>query len=290
MWESVQKAWVGWQSFMDGGKLVAPALAAVAYMVMRKGRLGPAGRLVRYGGIAAVLCICPVTAALLMLYQTAFYDYPWIWSMVPLTALIALGGTVFLTDQWKKGGWRTFLYNTVLTLLCVGALVLCGGLGESRVDAAEQRRERVRAEAVLAEAKAVCGEEFCLWAPQEILEYARTQDGKISLLYGRDMWDAALHAYSYDMYSEDTEALYLWMEHLRDYGAEGFGTKESAAEGRECVRRAFAMGVDVILLPEDVPGLDEMEHKTEEEILQMLLMGEDLEIIRLEGYFLLRMR
>ncbi|MDE6699669.1 MAG: hypothetical protein K2K10_01415 [Acetatifactor sp.] len=290
MWESVQKAWVGWQSFTDGGKLVAPALAAVAYMVMRKGRLGPAGRLVRYGGIAAVLCICPVTAALLMLYQTAFYDYPWIWSMVPLTALIALGGTVFLTDQWKKGGWGTFLYNTALTLLCVGVLMLCGGLGESRVDAAEQRRERVQAEAVLAEARAVCGEEFCLWAPREILEYARTRDGKINLLYGRDMWDAALHAYSYDVYSEETEALYLWMEHLSDYGAEGFGTKESAAEGRECVRRAFAMGVDVILLPEDVPGLDETEDKTEEEILQALLFGEDLEIIRLEGYFLLRMR
>lgn len=280
MWESVQNAWAGWQSFTDGGKLVAPALAAVVYMLMRKGRLGPAGRLVRYGGIAAVLCICPVTAALLMCYQTAFYDYPWIWSMVPVTALIALGGTVFLTDQWKKGGWRTYLYNTVLTLLCVGVLMLCGGLGESRVDAAAQRQERVRVEAVLTEVRAVCGEEFCLWAPQEILEYARTRDGKISLLYGRDMWDAALHAYSYDVYSDEAEALYLWIEHLRDYGSEGFGTKESAAEGREYVRHAFAMGADVILLPDDILGLEK----------QSLLFGEDVEIIKLEGYFLLKMR
>lgn len=280
MWESVQNAWAGWQSFTDGGKLVAPVLAAVVYMLMRKGRLGPAGRLVRYGGIAAVLCICPVTAALLMCYQTAFYNYPWIWSMVPVTALIALGGTVFLTDQWKKGGWRTYLYNTVLTLLCVGVLMLCGGLGESRVDAAAQRQERVRAEAVLAEVRSVCGEEFCLWAPQEILEYARTRDGKISLLYGRDMWDAALHAYSYDVYSDEAEALYLWIEHLRDYGSEGFGPKESAAKGREHVRHAFAMGADVILLPDDILGLEK----------QSLLFGEDVEIIKLEGYFLLKMR
>ena len=148
----------------------------------------------------------------------------------------------------------------------------------------------MRAEAVLAEASAVCGEEFCLWAPREILEYARTRDGKISLLYGRDMWDAALHAYSYDVYSEETEALYRWMEHLRDYGSEGFGTKESAAEGRECVRRAFSMGADVILLPEDIPGLDMAGDKAEIEISHMLLNEEDLEIIRIEGYFLLRKR
>lgn len=282
MWEAVENAWAGWQTFTDGGKLVAPAIAAIAYLAMRKGRLGPAGRLVRYGGVAAVLCICPVTAALLMCYQTAFYDYPWIWSMVPLTALIALGGTVFLTDQWKmgRGGWRTFLYNAVLTILCVGVLVFCGSLGEHQVDAAAQRQERVQAEAVLAKVRAACGEEFCLWAPREILEYARTQDGKISLLYGRDMWDAALHAYSYDVYSEEAEALYLWMEHVRDYGAEGFETKEGAEEGRECVRRAFSMGADVVLLPENIPGLEK----------RALLFGEDVEIIELEGYLLLRMR
>ncbi len=314
MWESVRSAWVGWQSFTDGGKLAAPALAAFVYLIMRKGRLGPAGRLVRYGGIAAALCICPVTAALLMRYQTSFYDYQWIWSAVPVTALIALGGTVFLTDQWKKGGWRTYLYNAALTVLCVGALALCGRLGECQVDAAAQQDERVQAEAVLAQTREVFGEEFCLWAPQEILEYARTWDGRICLLYGRDMWDAALHAYSYDIYPEGAESLYQWMEHLRDYGAEGFGTPKAAARGRECVELAFSMGADAILLPADVPGLrdvsglgdvpdledapgqgdqsglgglaEQLENKRD----RALFFGDDVEITELEGYFLLRMR
>ena len=289
MWESVRNAWAGWQSFTAGGKLAAPVFAAFVYLVMRKGRLGPAGRLVRYGGVAAALCICPVTAALLMCYQTSFYDYQWIWSMVPMTAMIALGGTVFLTDQWKKGGWRIFLYNTALTLLCVGVLLLCGGLRESQVNAAAQRQERVEAENVLAEVRTVCGEKFCLWAPREILEYARTRDGRISLLYGRDMWDAALNAYSYDVYCEEARELYLWMEYLREYGAEGFGTAESAEEGREYVRRAFAMGADVVLLPADIPGLNEAESDAENLKSHVLSFGEDVEIIGLEGYFLLKM-
>ncbi len=290
MWESIRNAWVGWQSFTDGGKLAAPTMAAIVYLIMRNGRTGPACRLARYGGMAAALCICPVTAALLMHYQTSFYDYPWIWSIVPMTALTALGGSVFLTDQWKKGGWSALLYNAVLTLVCAGVLILCGGLGENPVDAAAQRRERLQAEAVLTETRAVCGEEFCLWAPREILEYARTQDGGISLLYGRDMWDAALHAYSYDVYSAEEETLYLWIEHLRDYGAEGFGTEDSSAEGRECVRRAFALGADAILLPMDVPGLDGTAGNPESSELQALSFGEDVEIIRLETYFLLKMR
>lgn len=266
-------AWSGWLEFTDGGKLVVLFLAAVWYLILGRKLRGPQGRLVFYGGIAAVLCIFPVTAAVLMKYQTLFYDYPWIWSYVPLTAVIALGGTVFLTEQCKS--WQGIVKNTILALLCVGLLVLCGGLGRGGADTEAAVREQDQVRDVLEMVKESCGEEFCLWAPREILEYTRSLDAGVCLLYGRNMWDAALDAYSYDVYSKETGELYEWMEHLRDYEKE-----TSEAEVRTHVGQAFAMGADCILLPKAEAGY-------QGDILTLAKEGE-LEVIELEGYYLLK--
>ena len=77
------------------------------------------------------------------------------------------------------------------------------------------------------------GQTVCLWAPREILETARMQPVAVTwmqpvetvgiesvavagqlpeLLYGRNMWDAALNAYTYDVYPEEVQQLYCWME------------------------------------------------------------------------------
>lgn len=294
MWEILRNAWSGWLAFTDGGKLAVLFAALAGYLLLGKKRRGPQRRLAVYGSIAAFLCIFPVTAALLMLYQTAFYDYPWIWSMVPFTAVIALGGTVFLTDSLRQGvGWRSILHNVALTLLCAGVLVLCGGLGESSLDveslpgggspdvggteAVGERQNREDAAAILEELCARCGEgDICLWAPREILEYARSENGQIRLLYGRNMWDVSLDAYSYDVYSEQQQDLYRWMEQLTDDAA---GT--GAAEGREYVRKAFSMGADCILLPMEIQGWNPAETEWEKENVEAEELGQ---------YYLLRMR
>lgn len=270
MWEAWRHAWSGWQGFIDGGKLAALFLAAEGYLLWNGRRRGPGRRLAVYGGIAGLLCIVPVTAALLMEYQTSFYDYPWIWSIVPFTALIALGGTVFLTERWKTGtGYRSFVYNGVLTLLCVGALVLCGSLGGRPKDtplyvfdgSGETIWRREDADAVLEELTRLYAKEedggrqgFCLWAPREILEYARSERGDIRLLYGRNMWDLSLNAYSYDTCSQDRQKLYDWMEHLTDYQR-----NVGEAEGIEYVGMAFSLGADCVLLPGSMQGWNPKE-------------------------------
>ncbi len=280
MGEYLHNAWSGWLGYTSAGKLAVLFLALTAYLVLGRGLKGPRARLVFYGGITAVLCILPVTAAILMKYQTLFYDYQWIWSLVPVTAVIALGGTVFLREQWKTGGgYRTFGRNVLLTLLCVGTLVLCSNPDGADKGVRASAQERAQAAAVLERAREVCGDDFCLWAPQEILEYVRELDGSVRLLYGRNMWDEALNAYSYDVYSEDIKALYLWMEHLRDYGAE-----ISEAELREQVQKGFASGADCILLPE----MGENYRGRLEELSGMAVDGGSLEIIGLDGYKLLR--
>lgn len=286
MGESLRSAWAGWMGFADRGKLAALLLVLCCYLLLGKKRKGPQGRLILYGSIAAVLCICPVTAAALMKYQTLFYGYPWIWSIVPLTATVALGGTLFLTEQWKTGaGYRTLLYNATLTILCAGVLVLCGGLGAGRVNALEERAGRERAEEILRAVEESCGTDCCLWAPREILEYARVREGAPRLLYGRNMWDAALNAYSYDTYSEEVREMYLWMEHLTDYG-----TEISEREGYEFVAKAVRMGVDCILLPTEMKGWDPTDGKVESADGSEAWSGKRVEMIELDGYYLLRMR
>lgn len=280
MREYLWNAWSGWLGFTNSGKLAVIFIALTAYLLAGSRRKGPQKRLIVYGGVAAILCVFPVTAAFLMMYQTLFYDYPWIWSIVPFTAVIALGGVVFLTDCWRKGrGYRTYLYNAALTLLSVGVLALCGGLGANRIDVEEERQNREYAAAVLDE---VCVDyagdgrekDFCLWAPREILEYVRMENSQPRLLYGRNMWDFALNAYSYDSYSPEQRDLYEWMEHLTDYGV-----IIDDAEGQEYVRRAFSMGVDGILLPVEMQGWNPME-----------TVWDDVETKELERYYLLKMR
>jgi hypothetical protein len=267
----LRDAWTGWLQFTDSGKLAALFAAAAAYLLLAKKVKGAQKLLTLYASGAALLCVVPVTAMVLMLYQTRFYDYQWIWSIVPLTAVTALGGTVLLTEQWKCGcGWKGVLHNAALAALLAGVLVLGGGLGEGSVDAAQVQQERAGAEAVLDEVQAACGEDFCLWAPKEILEYVRAEYGTIRLLYGRNMWDEALNAYSYDTYPEEICELYLWMEGLpREDGT----LVEKSAE--ECVREAAALGADCILLPETAVDAE---------------TAKNMNFTKLDGYYLLSTR
>lgn len=282
MWKMIQDAWMGWTNYTDSGKLVALVIVALLYLWLAVKCKGPQKRLMIYGVVTVVLCICPVTAAGLMYYQTRFYNYQWIWSMVPVTGLIALGGTVFLTEQWKDGkGWKSMLHNVIVTLASVVAISLCGGLGEGSVDAFEAREKRERSEAVLMDVQELYGDDLCLWAPADVLEYARI-DGKMQLLYGRNMWDVALNAYSYDTYSEKRVELYEWMEHLDDWAIE-----ISAGEVEEYVQKAFAEGADCVLLPDDFL---EWMPESEEALAELLKSSENVEATRLEEYFLLKLR
>lgn len=282
MWEMIERAWNGWQNYTDNGKFAALVMAVVVYLFWGTKIKGPKSRLVMYAGVMILVCICPVTAVILMKYQTAFYDYRWIWSMVPVTAVIALGGTVFLTEQWRPGkGWHSLGYNAILTLASVLLLFLCGGLGKGSVDAEQAKKDRAHGEAVLELVRQQCDGDICLWAPADILEYARLE-GDMELLYGRNMWDIALNAYSYDTYSAEEVELYHWMERLDDWAIE-----ISVDEVDEYVLRGFEAGAEVILLPVE---LSDWLAEPESELLLLESLGayEGREVLVLEEYYLLK--
>ena len=118
----------GWLDYTQHGKYAALLLAAILYLgyclwkskAARNGGKQPLFYL--YAVLITLVCICPVTAVILMKYQTAFYSYVWIWAAVPQTALIAWACTEFLYTLWREKSIR----NVAATLLLAGIVILSG--------------------------------------------------------------------------------------------------------------------------------------------------------------------
>lgn len=286
MTELMRKAWLGWIDYMGQGKLAALLLAALLFLWFGRKKAGQEA-LRLYATVMTVCCILPPAAAVLMAYQTKFYDYVWIWSLVPVTAVAAWGIVLALGELWpdfKPGQWRRGLPGTAILL---AAVILCGPLGSPAWNQGGQGAERGHAYAVLQEVRAAYpGKRLCLWAPREIMEYAREADPAILLPYGRNMWDVSLNGYAYDVYDEKTVEMCRWMEELEetDFAEPGAAGRTEAAEEGTALSLpkiygdyAVSAGVTCILLPE----------ATEQEIILELEKTLQTEARRLEGYWML---
>ena len=148
MAELLKNAWTGWFRVTDSQKLMGLFLVSLLFLWIgykqEKQRL-----LLRYSTISALCCILPVTAVALMLYQTRFYDYEWIWSIVPVTIVTAYAGTKVMAEYWqgfRREAWRKGLPVTVGLL---AAAFLCGGLGSAGIDRIGERTWREQTENVL---------------------------------------------------------------------------------------------------------------------------------------------
>lgn len=322
----LQSALTGWTDYTQHGKFAAFLLLAILYLgfvlygasgadagkttqgiISWKGIFGdgsPGNMLYLYGVLITLGCICPVTALILLKYQTAFYSYVWIWAAVPQTALIAWAAADFLYRLLKE---RT-LRNIMAAIILLGILFLGGnpvsewvGTQTVRIPAlaaggVPQRKQETSAWETLEQLTVYSDEErgtreYVLWAPKEIMAAARAYSAQIRPVYGRSIWDASLGSYSYDTNEIWQEDLYLWMSHLEATGETEYlrteQTGEEASAGAEsadrkidfaaCLDRAEEVGIDYILLPEN---LSEDAQQT----LQKAL-GEELQ--PLGGYYLI---
>ena len=324
MWIWAKNAWQGWQQFITLGKLPALLIAVLLWMLSCHGRQEASGgdrpwqnsgakkgvkdQLLYYGAAMTAFCICPGTAALLMKYQTAFYDYRFVWSLVPMTALLGLGGTLFFTRYWRSSGiglgYKSLFYNAALTFSCAAILFFSGGLGRGEA-VPDTAAEREKAFQVLAQVEDLArgqsreidpgGQqeaELCLWAPREIITYARLENGSFTLLYGRNMWDVALNAYSYDVYPEEVRRLYCWMEDIPVEGeagkAEEARAEQNAEQLRRYVEKAFSLGANCVLLPKEyADGVDVLAAGAgAADQVEMAASGLSAEVFELEDYIL----
>lgn len=271
MTQLLQRAFLGWREYTANGKLVAALLAVLLFLwLARKGREHVS--FLVYASVTAACCILPVTAVLPMLYQTAAYDYVWIWSLVPVTAMTAYGITVFLGEYWKDFEGAQWKKGLPLALLVLCAVLFCGSMGGEVWNREGEKAAREKAYLVMEQIAEERGERgIYLWAPREILEYAREVDAGCSLLYGRNMWDQALGAYTYDVYDERKVFMFRWMEEMgEDRESEHLGSLDAVVES------VFDFGIDCILLPGNALP----------EIVERMESGLGTEARQLGGYLL----
>lgn len=251
MREYLEKSVNGWLNFSVDGKLMALLLVSIGILwLVHKKKVEQ--QFLYYLTIMTIACIFPLSACLLMMYQTRFYDYPWIWSMVPVSAGIAYAMTVITGDIWANltiGRTRKILF----TAATVGIILLCGLSGFTK-NGNEILSEE--AEQVVEALSAMDAKNNMVWAPREIVTALRQRSG-VKVLYGRNMWDAPVSAYSYDEYNEQIKDCFAWMEWAQSYDPKQDETGEEAIrylDGVECGNYAKEKGVTVIVLPN---GFDE---------------------------------
>ena len=269
MMEYIKNAAAGWLRFNQAGKFGVLLLGVLLYLwyariVPRQEgerenlrRERPAGGwFVGFAAVSAILAAVPVTGALLMMYQTRFYDYEWIWAVVPMTAMIAYGMTQLYCGCCEKYWRDQLLKPAAVAVLGILVIALCGNLKGSWYRSGDKALTQEITGKIMDDLAGNGNtEDICIWAPREVLENARAANGSVKLLYGRNMWDTALGAYSYDVYDPEMTLLYEWMEKAASL-EEGASSEEAAScveQAQMYVNAALNYGVNRILIPENAP-------------------------------------
>lgn len=256
MQELIRNGISGWFAYTDAGKYAVLFLGVLLCYWYRKAGAGatdePKGhlwRLMTYASIMAAAVIFPLTAVLLMKYQTKFYDYKWLWSVVPVTLIIAYGAAGTYLEICRSRLKGNILKQAGLAAVGLAVIFLCGNLNVGSCEGADTAMDRARTAKILDKlAESGDTDTICLWAPGEILAHVRGQNGQIQLLYGRNMWDVALNAYAYDVYDQETIALYEWMEGLTEGESMGLA-KEERTQACVALETALNKGVNCIVIP-----------------------------------------
>lgn len=169
-------------------------------------------RLLIYTLVMVLVLVCPLSAMAVMIYQTAFYDYTWAWSFVPLTAVCAYGIALFW-DREKALRRKLVIIGVSVILLC-----MIGNQGQVERVSTQEVSSRKETKEILQEIHSFCAENECtVWAPKSIMQEIRRHDGGILLVYGKDMWDQKSGAYDYEVYSQELTDAYLWLEEVMNY-------------------------------------------------------------------------
>ena len=216
MRELLQNAIYGPGNYFRSNYMIVLVLGLLLYFFAAETKLQPREkRLLRMVTVLLILILFPVSAVILMLYQSRSFSYFWIWSLMPVTLFISWGSVTVLwklTGQNRRdGGAGRRLLAGIAVLLAL--LLLTGNMG--RIQTVSEEKAAVSSQAgqvasYLQEMPEI--EKTLLWAPRSVLEAVRQRNSGIRVLYGRNMWEPEAAAHAYDIYSIEQQRLFDWME------------------------------------------------------------------------------
>lgn len=262
MRELLQNALYGLGNYFQSNYMIVLALGILVYFFVARTKLRTGEkRLLRLAAVILALILFPVSAVALMLYQGRFYSYFWIWSLMPVTSFISWGSVTMLwelTGQSRRdgrAGWRLLAGTAVLFLF----LLLTGNMGQVQTVSEEKKTQDSLAEQVVEYLRELPEiEETQLWAPRSVLEAVRQRDGRIRVLYGRNMWEPAAAAYAYDTYPMKQQLLFDWMELIEQ--GDAYEMTGDEAQSDQCLGDAYMLqlaaecGTRVWVFPTEAAG------------------------------------
>ncbi len=248
--ELIKNVISGWTQYIQDGKYMVLFLGSILYLWYTIKSIDniKTKQLLCYTTITTILILFPLSAAVLMKYQTAFYDYGWLWSMVPINGIIAYGAVEVYNECYFKRWNQNKIKTSAGIAFGLALLVLCGNMGSNTLNTQYSKDTKAEVNAIMDYLTQTGNNtNICIWAPQSIMEYARYHNGEIQLLYGRDMWNHSLGAYSYDVYPQDKNTLYEWMEIINNKEL-NLKNKQPTENIAEYCEIALGYGVNTILL------------------------------------------
>lgn len=103
MIEMFQFAAEGFAEYITDFKMLPLVIGGVLYMLLRGLQHSAEGkRFLRYVNLLLLVLLVPVTGMVLCIYQTRFYDYGWIWSLLPVGAVLAWGTVTILEKEFLE--------------------------------------------------------------------------------------------------------------------------------------------------------------------------------------------
>lgn len=239
----------GWQQYTQGGMYIGLYFAAmlflwlVCYDRFKKNENSGKRMLFLYAFGVTVLVLFPLSAFVLLKYQSAFFTYSQLFLLIPMLPVMAWGMTELLT--WFKESFlpskevpgfvkkRPWLCEIVLVSVLGFILWMAGSLSAANhVTTLSSNQYKIPEKVlevlqVLETAEEIDLEKDIVVAPDEVLEYARAYSGELKLLYGRNMWQPELNAYTYDTYNGDLQKVHYWLNSTV-YGLFGVNTEISS--------------------------------------------------------------
>lgn len=288
----------GWQQYAGNGMYIGIFFAAMLYLWLvcynkfSKEDKNGKKMLFFYALIIMVIVLFPGTVFLLLKYQTLFFTYSQLFLLIPMLPVTALAMTEFFvwmrehlsahkdTPEWIKG--RPWICEAAALVLLTAVLCMAGSLSAANEVTGKTGTGVKVPEHILQVYKALETDgdinlsKDVIAAPDEVLEYARSYSGEFKLLYGRNMWQKELNAYTYDTYNGDLQKLHAWINSTV-YGLFGVDTEITAERALKIFKQG---GGTVLVLTRLQYAEEEIKTVLEENKFEMVAEAADYLIFK----------
>jgi len=187
-----------------------------------------------YAIVMSLVLVCPLTASLLRLYATRHTPYVMLWAALPVVIFTAYFLTGVIAYAARHRGKALILPSIVAVCM----LLLCTNLGVPNVSyTAQTASETTEYDELISYMSDNGLTEGTVWAPSDVITYIRAYAPEYSVLYGRNMWEESLNAYTYDTYSDDLAELYEYME---DFQSNALTAAYTSGDENETAPEAYS--------------------------------------------------